>query len=144
MPISSTDSMLSHYGMLPPMPPSSALSAKALPPVQESAPIESKGGRYEMSEWAKLIIIWSLMKSMSQELKLDNIAKPLVPPDGAGLVYGSKGEMQFGPSPAGQQLAGNAPAAISSEMTHLGLGSGAAPTAGVGGGMAGAFVNVSV
>ncbi|WP_302139165.1 hypothetical protein [Halomonas alkalicola] len=138
------NTLLSHpHGLPPPLPANSATPAKPLPSLQEITPASSPEGRHEPSDWAKLIIIWSLLQSMNHDPKLEG-AKPLAPPDGAGLVYGPKGRVEFGPTPAGQALTGTAQDVTAPGMSHLGIGSGALPTTGVGGGMAGAFVSVAV
>jgi len=132
------------YGLPPPLPASSATPAKPLPSLQEITPASSPERRHEPSDWAKLIIIWSLLQSMNHDTKQEGAAKPFAPPDGAGLVYGPKGRIVFGPTPAGQALTGTAQDVTAPGMSHLGIGSGALPTTGVGGGMAGAFVSVTV
>ena len=140
MPISPAHPMFAHYAPLPPMPAPTASPAAGLDRVEAVVPAAPQGERQEMSDWAKLVIIWALLQSMQQEVGDDT---PLAPPPEAGLTYNAKGQMQFGPTPAGQALTGSAPDAAAAGLAHLGLGSGVAPTSGVNGGMVGAFINVT-
>lgn len=146
MPITPAGHSIAGYGPLPPLPTPVTPPAAALSRVEALVPAAPRGERQEMSDWAKLVIIWALLQSMHAERSPGNDA-PLAPPDSAGLTYDAKGKMRFGPTPAGQALTGTNPdtaaAAAAASLTHLGTGSGVAPTTGVDGGMAGAFVNVS-
>lgn len=126
---------------------SAAIAAKTLPPLLDS-PAPAQKGDYVMSEWAKLIIIWSLLNSMRIDWGLKDAPlpgseafSPALPAE-AGLTYGANGKMTFGPTPAGQALAGMAGLSDTAGMSS-GMAGGAV-TSGVGGGMAGAFVSVSV
>lgn len=102
-----------------------------------------------MSDWAKLIIIWSLLHSMRHDWGMESAPipgsddfSPVVPAE-AGLTYTARGTMAFGPTPAGQALAGMA--GLESAVANVGgAAGGGAVSTGVGGGMAGAFVSVSV
>jgi hypothetical protein len=124
----------------------SSISNLPTKPESSSSSAEPKQkGDYEMSEWAKLIIIWSLLQSIRPDLNGE--MTPKIPPS-AGMSYDKTGQMVFGPTPAGQALAGSSDV-LSSGISPLNSGStgggasagGGGVTTGVGGGMAGAFVS---
>lgn len=130
-------------------PVQSVMSAPVHAPSVSSASTSSSSG-YEMSEWAKLIIIWTLLKAMKVDENFNGAPissdfTPAIPPS-AGMAYNQKGQVIFGPTPAGQALAGESGLPDAAGISPMsGIGGGGGPVvSGVGGGMAGAFVSVSV
>lgn len=129
---------------------SSPVSSESRPSsVSLPAPASAEKGEYVMSDWAKLIIIWSLLQSMTGENDTRVLGAHTVQdassafPPNAGMIYDAKGKMTFGPSPAGEALAAITSLPESADMGGVGSNLGGSVTTGVGGGMAGAFLSVS-